>query len=81
MSTDAFVISNLLESSSDDKLRSVQTGLPAIIKHIEMLELFELTKLVNENQGQAIPIKIHQRCQKDVYSTIRLDEQNQQAIF
>ena len=74
MSVDVCVICNLPESSSDDKLRSVQAGLPAIIKYGEMLELSQLTKVVNESQGQAISIKFHQRCQKDVYSTIRSHE-------
>ena len=37
-----------------------------------MLELSELTKVVNESQGQAL--EIHQIFQKDVYSTIRSDE-------
>ena len=51
MSADVCVICILPESSSDDKLRSVQAGLPAIIKYGEMLELSELTKVVNESQG------------------------------
>ena len=32
MSADVCVICNLPETSSDDKLRSVQGGLPAIVK-------------------------------------------------
>ena len=40
---------NLPRSSSDDKLRSGKTGLSAIIKYGQMLELLELTKLVNES--------------------------------
>ena len=67
---------NLPRSFSDDKLRSGKTGLSAIIKCGQMLELLELTKVVNESQGQAIPIKNHQRCQKDVYSTIRSHERS-----
>ena len=70
MSADVCVICNLPESSSDNKLRSVQAGLPAIIMYGEMLELFELTIGVNESQGQSISIKIHQRCQKNIYSII-----------
>ena len=65
MSADVCVICNLPESSIDDKSRSAQAGLPAIIKYGEMLELSELTKVVNESQEQTIPIKIRQRCQKD----------------
>ena len=76
MSADVCVICNLRKSSSDDKLRNVQGGLPTIIKYGEMLELSELTKVVNESQVQAIPIKIHQRCQKNVYSTIRSHERS-----
>ena len=37
-------------------------GIPQAVKYGEMLGLSELTKVVNESQGQAIPIKIHQRC-------------------
>ena len=76
MSANVCVICNLPESSSDEKLGSVQVGLPAIIKYGKMLELIELTKVVNKSKGQAIPIKIHQRCQKNVYSTIRSHERS-----
>ena len=73
LSADVCVICNLAESSSDEKV-NVQAALPAIIRYGEMLELSQLTKVVNENQEQAITIKIHQKCQNDVYSMIRSHE-------
>ena len=44
------VICSLPESSSDDKLRSAQDGLPVNIKYGEMLELSELPKVVNKGR-------------------------------
>ena len=44
------VICNLPESSSDDKLRSAQAGLPVNIKYGEILELSELPKVVNKGR-------------------------------
>ena len=51
-------------------------GIPQAVKYGEMLELSKLTNVVNESQGQAIPIKIHQRCQKRVFSTVTSHERS-----
>ena len=50
------VICNLPESSSYDKLRSAQAGLPVNIKYGEMLELSELPKVV-VNKGRLFLLK------------------------